>query len=80
MLFAVIIKDDDNIPTQIYPLNALNFEAIYEDRVLFLKFLLRNGKVVTYPYSNIIHLRKILTKMIYLEHLQLKYLKRLWKL
>lgn len=56
--FAVIIKDDDNIPTQIYPLNALNFEAIYEDRVLFLKFLLRNGKVVTYPYSNIIHLRK----------------------
>lgn len=56
--FAMIIKDDYNIPVQIYPLNALNVEAIYENEVLFLKFLLRNGKVVTYPYSDIIHLRK----------------------
>lgn len=56
--FAVIIKDDYNMPTQIYPLNALNVEAIYENEVLFLKFLLRNGKVVSYPYSDIIHLRK----------------------
>ncbi|MDC9345855.1 phage portal protein [Clostridioides difficile] len=56
--FAVIIKDDYNIPVQIYPLNALNVEAIYENEVLFLKFFLRNGKVVTYPYSDIIHLRK----------------------
>ncbi|HGK7280584.1 TPA: phage portal protein [Clostridioides difficile] len=56
--FAVIIKDDYNMPTQIYPLNALNVEAIYENEVLFLKFLLRNGKIVSYPYSDIIHLRK----------------------
>lgn len=56
--FAMIVKDDDNIPVKIYPLNALNFEAIYEDEVPFLKFLLENGKVVTCPYSNIIHLRK----------------------
>ncbi|HBG2785076.1 phage portal protein [Clostridioides difficile] len=56
--FAVIIKDDYNIPVQIYPLNALNVEAIYENEVLFLKFFLRNGKIVTYPYSDIIHLRK----------------------
>ncbi|MDS6258720.1 phage portal protein [Clostridioides difficile] len=56
--FSVIIKDDDNIPVEIYPLNTLNVEAIYENEVLFLKFFLRNGKVVTYPYSDIIHLRK----------------------
>ncbi len=33
--FAAIIKDDYNIPVQIYPLNALNVEAIYENEVLF---------------------------------------------
>ncbi len=33
--FVVIIKDSYNIPIQIYPLNALNVEAIYEDEVLF---------------------------------------------
>ncbi|HFQ8795952.1 phage portal protein [Clostridioides difficile] len=56
--FAVIIYDDYGLPSQIYPVPAFNVEAIYKDELLFLRFYLKNGKRLTYPYESIIHLRK----------------------
>ena len=56
--FAVIIRDNFALPTQIYPVPAMTAEAVYKNRELYLKFLLRNGKVFQFPYSDIIHLRQ----------------------
>ncbi|WP_341877601.1 phage portal protein [Defluviitalea saccharophila] len=57
--FAYIHRDDNGYPIEIYPIQALNAEAIY-DRAgyLYLKFVMQNGKMVTFPYSDIIHLRQ----------------------
>lgn len=57
--FAYIHRDDNGYPIEIYPIQALNVEAIY-DRAgyLYLKFVMQNGKMVTFPYSDIIHLRQ----------------------
>lgn len=57
--FALIIRDDFGYPTEIYPLPATTIEAIYDKQGnLFLKFYFRNGKQSTFPYSDIIHLRR----------------------
>jgi len=57
--FVYIHRDDNGYPTELYPIPALNAEAIY-DRFgyLYLKFVLQNGKIVTFPYSDIIHIRQ----------------------
>ncbi len=57
--FALIIRDDFGYPTEIYPIPAISAEAIYDKQyVLYLKFLLQNGKTYTFPYADIIHLRQ----------------------
>ncbi|EQJ93880.1 TPA: phage portal protein [Clostridioides difficile] len=57
--FAIIIDDEFGIPNQIYPVVAFSVEAVYDEaNVLNLKFKLKNGKALTYPYNKIIHLRK----------------------
>ena len=57
--FAYIHRDNNGYPIEIYPIPAINTEAIYDrSGVLYLKFILRNGKVATFPYSDIIHLRQ----------------------
>lgn len=56
--FAIIIYDEFGIPSQIYPVPASNVEAKYVEDILHLKFSLKNGKVLTYPYKDIIHIRK----------------------
>lgn len=57
--FAYIHRDNDGYPIEIYPILALNAEAIYDrSGLLYLKFIMRNGKTVTFPYSDIIHLRQ----------------------
>lgn len=57
--FAYIHRDDNGYPVEIYPILALNAEAIYDrSGLLYLKFIMRNGKMVTFPYSDIIHLRQ----------------------
>ena len=56
--FAVIVRDQMGFPAEIYPLIAQSVEAIYDKSgELHLKFLMRNGKSYTFPYSEIIHLR-----------------------
>jgi len=56
--FILIIKDDNGYPCELYPIPCMNVEALYNQTGdLFLRFLFRNGKMATFPYTDIIHLR-----------------------
>ncbi|GBF73219.1 phage portal protein [Paenibacillus sp. 598K] len=56
--FALIYRNTDHIPVQLYPINASGVEVIREEgQELKLKFWLSRGKVLTVPYSDVIHLR-----------------------
>lgn len=57
--FALILRDENGRPCEIYPVPAVYAEAIVDrGGNLFLKFTFRNGKTGTFPYSDIIHLRR----------------------
>lgn len=57
--FALIVRDEFGYPTQIYPIPCVSVEAVYDKMgELYLKFTLRNGKIMSFPYRDIIHLRK----------------------
>ena len=57
--FAYIARDENGYPMEIYPI-APTFVRALENKQgeLFLEFSLRNGKIVTFRYKDIIHLRK----------------------
>lgn len=56
--FALVIRDESGIPYQIYPIPALSAEMIHgKDGKPYIRFMLKNGKNATWPYSSIIHLR-----------------------
>jgi len=57
--FAYILRDEFDYPMQIYPITAVACEAIQDDAsVLYLRFVLMNGRTITFKYTDIIHLRK----------------------
>jgi HK97 family phage portal protein len=57
--FAYINRDENGLPYEIYPITAVSSEAVQDDNgALYLRFSLRNGKIVTFRYTDIIHLRK----------------------
>lgn len=57
--FALIMRDENDYPTSIYPISAVSAEAIYNGSgELFLRFVLQNGKMFTFAYRNVIHLRQ----------------------
>ena len=57
--FALLVKDENGYPVEMYNIPCVGVEAIYNKQgKLFLKFTNRNGRVVTYPYTDIIHLRQ----------------------
>ncbi len=57
--FAVIIRDENGFPVEIYPVPAVSGEAIYSrSGELYLKFYFQNGKNFTFPYCDLIHLRQ----------------------
>jgi len=57
--FAYINRDENGYPTEIYPITAMSSEAITDDNErLYLRFTLRNGRTVTFRYTDVIHLRK----------------------
>ena len=61
--FALIVRDGNGYPMEIYPIPAVSAEAIYDKSgTLYLKFGLRNGKTYTFAYSDIIHLRQDLNE------------------
>lgn len=57
--FALINRDEFGYPCEIYPIPATSADAIYDKNgLLYLRFTLRNMKIVTFAYSDVIHLRQ----------------------
>ncbi len=57
--FALIIRDENGLPMQLYPIPAVMVEAKYDkEGTLFLQFTYKNGNQGTFAYSDIIHLRQ----------------------
>ncbi|MBY7120655.1 phage portal protein [Bacillus sp. 16GRE42] len=57
--FAYIKRDDLGYASEIYPIPCTTVEVVegtYGD--IFLKFYFKNGKQMTVPYTDVIHLRK----------------------
>lgn len=55
--FILVVRDDNGIPQQQYPIPASAVEAKYYNENLYLKFYFMNGNHATFPYTDIIHLR-----------------------
>lgn len=55
--FILIVRDENGIPEQLYPIPAVMVEAVYEKYGLILKFIFENGKISKFPYTEVIHLR-----------------------
>jgi len=54
--FALLYRDENGFAVQAYPINAYGVQAKYDEKMnLYLEFVLENGKTVTYPYSDVIH-------------------------
>ncbi|GLC32913.1 phage portal protein [Clostridium omnivorum] len=57
--FIYINRDENGYANELYPIPCVSVEAIYnQSGELFLKCTLRNGKMVTFPYADVIHLRQ----------------------
>jgi HK97 family phage portal protein len=57
--FALIVRDENGWPFQIYPIPGIAAEAVYDvNGELSLKFTLKNGKTITPKYRDVIHLRQ----------------------
>lgn len=57
--FAYINRDHNGYPIELYPLPVMSAEALYDRGYnLYLRFVLHNGRMVTYPYRDVIHLRR----------------------
>lgn len=57
--FALLVRDENGYPREMYNIPCVGVEASYNSQgELFLKFTNKNGKIVTYPYIDIIHLRQ----------------------
>lgn len=55
--FILIVRDGNGIPEQLYPVPAIMAETKYVNQELYLKFTFLNGKNMTVPYSQVIHIR-----------------------
>lgn len=56
--FILILRDSFDRPIGLYPIPCASVEAIYDNAgTLKLKFYMMNGKIMTFPYSEIIHIR-----------------------
>ncbi len=57
--FILIIRNENGIPVQLYPVPCVQVEAVYDKQgSLYLKFQYRNGRFGVFRYEDIIHLRQ----------------------
>lgn len=57
--FILIIRDDNGLPYQLFPLPANHVEAVYDNfGELHLRFTFANGSTYQFFYTDIIHLRE----------------------
>lgn len=54
--FALIVRDSNGLPSQLYPIACTAAEAIHKDGRLYIRFTLVSGDLYTFPYSDLIHL------------------------
>lgn len=55
--FVLVVRDENGMPVQQYPVPAIMVEAKYVGLELYLKFTFLNGKTLNVPYSEVIHIR-----------------------
>lgn len=56
--FAVLIRDENGLVREIYPMPAIGAETIWlKNGSLAIRFYLRNGSMPVFRYSDLIHLR-----------------------
>lgn len=55
--FILILRDEMGLPCELYPVPCVMAETEYRDDDLYLRFTFRNGKTMTFPYTEIIHIR-----------------------
>jgi len=57
--FAILVRDENGLAQQAYPISCVGVETTYpKGDELYLKFTLKNGKILERSYSDIIHLRQ----------------------
>ena len=57
--FAVLVRDENGYPMEMHNVPCISAEAIYDSQgLLYIKFTNKNGKIVTFPYTDIIHIRQ----------------------
>ena len=55
--FVLIVRDENGLPVQLYPIPAIMVETKYVGLELYLKFTFLNGKTLNVPYTEVIHIR-----------------------
>lgn len=61
--FALIIRNDEGFPLELFPLPARQVDALYDQAGnLKLRFYFPGGKAYVFPYTDIIHLRNDLNE------------------
>ena len=56
--FILILRDDFGVPVELYPVPAKSAETVYgKNGILSIRFTFSNGRRMSFPYSEIIHLR-----------------------
>lgn len=55
--FVLILKDENNMPIELFPVPAMTAETVYIFNELHIRFFMKNGKSLTVPYTELIHLR-----------------------
>lgn len=56
--FALIVRDENGLPTALYPIAATMAQAEYDQGGnLYIRFYMRDGKNFLFAYSDLIHLR-----------------------
>ncbi|MCI5872140.1 MAG: phage portal protein [Clostridiales bacterium] len=55
--FALIVRDDNGLPVEIYPIPCVSVYKEYQNEELHLRFIYKNGKSNVFPYTEIIHIR-----------------------
>lgn len=57
--FVLICRDENGYPQELYNIPCVSAEAKYDSEYrLYIKFTNRNGRTMTHPYTDIIHIRQ----------------------
>lgn len=66
--YASIKRAADGIPLEIWPLDCANVEPREVDGAVYLRFTFKNGKRVTLPYTDVLHIRHNFTSGDFIAH------------